>query len=248
MQVDETRIQCLREPGRKPTTMSWAWLFCSCAQDVPIYLFNYNPSRGHEVPDAFADPGWSGTIVADGHSANSKLLEKRGGIGRVSCLGHISRKFKDALKGSEDAGPAAVKATAAAAVVRMINRIFRADNAFDGMEPAGRAEAREREPRPLLDELVEWCGATDPSVVPGTLLDKALTYARNQLPYLHNALSEGRAPLENNRAEQAIRPFAVGRHAWLFSDTPKGAETSCGIYSIVCTARANGLAPMRYLE
>lgn len=249
IQVDETRIQCLKEPGRKPTTMSWAWLFCSCASDVPVFLFKYDPSRGHGVPDAFIDPDWSGTIVADGHVAYSRLLEKRGGaIRRVSCLVHARRKFKEVLKGSENASPSAVESTAAMAAIRMMDRIFHVDNAFDGMGPIERAESRERELGPLLDELVEWCEGIAPTVMPGTLLDAAVTYSRNQLPYLYNALSEGKAPIENNRAESAIRPFAVGRKNWLFSDTQQGAEASCGIYSIACTARANGLMPMRYLE
>lgn len=249
IQMDETRIQCLKEPGRKPTAMSWAWVFCSCASDVPVYLFKYDPSRGHGVPDAFIDPHWSGTIVTDGYSAYSKLLEKRGGdIRRVSCLVHARRKFKDVLKGADKAAPSAVDSTAAATAVRMMDEIFHVDNAFDEMKPEERSEARERELRPLLDKLVKWCDDTAPEAVPGTLLDEALTYARNQLPFLYNAIGEGRAPIENNRAESAIRPFAVGRRNWLFSDTQQGAEASCGIYSIVCTARANGLMPMRYLE
>ncbi|MBQ9001253.1 MAG: transposase, partial [Eggerthellaceae bacterium] len=77
-------------PGRKPTDMSWAWLFCTPASSgVPIYLFKYDPSRGNGVPHAFLPKGWRGTIVTDGHSAYSALMDRRpGDITRVSCLVH----------------------------------------------------------------------------------------------------------------------------------------------------------------
>ena len=224
--------------------MSWAWLFCTPASfDVPIYLFKYDPSRGNGVPHEFLPEGWRGTIVTDGHSAYSALVERRAGdIARVSCLVHIRRKFMDVLSGKEAGG------TASEAAIARINEMFHVDNGFDGMEPDERAAARMRELKPLMDSFSEWLEGLAPTVMEGTLLDKAVIYARNQFPYLYNALPDGRLPIENNRAEQAIRPFALGRRAWLFSDTPEGAEASCGVYSIVTTARANGLMPMRYLE
>ena len=244
LHIDETRIQVLKEPGRKPTDMSWAWLFCTPASfGVPIYLFKYDPSRGNGVPHAFLPEGWRGTIVTDGHSAYSALMDRRpGDITRVSCLVHIRRKFMDVLNGKEAGG------TASEAAVAKINEMFHVDNGFDGMAPEERAAARMRELKPLMDSFSEWLEGLAPTVMEGTLLDKAVTYARNQFPYLRNALSDGRLPIENNRAEQAIRPLALGRRAWLFSDTQAGAEASCGIYSVVTTARANGLMPMRYLE
>ena len=92
LHIDETRIQVLKEPGRKPTDMSWAWLFCTPASsDVPIYLFKYDPSRGNGVPHEFLPEGWRGTIVTDGHSAYSALMDRRpGDVTRVSCLVHYA--------------------------------------------------------------------------------------------------------------------------------------------------------------
>ena len=130
----------------------------------------------------------------------------------------------------------------------MIDRMFMVDNGFDGLPADERKAAREEELRPLMDEFSTWLAGIAPQVEEGTLLHKAVVYAQNQFPYLYNALADGDLPIENNRAEQAIRPFACGRRAWLFSDTQAGAEASCGIYSIVTTARGNGLMPMRYLE
>ena len=246
LHIDETRIQVLKEPGRKPESMSWAWVFCTAGRDgPPIYIFKYDPSRGHEVPDAFLPEGWEGTIVTDGHRAYNALMDKRkGSIVRVSCLVHILRKFKDVLKGVRKP----VRDSAAERAIAMIDLMFAVDNEFEELPADERREKREERLRPLMDEFSEWLAGIAPQVEEGTLLHKAVVYAQNQFPYLYNALSDGDLPIENNRAEQAIRPFALGRRSWLFSDTQAGAEASCGIYSIATTARANGLMPMRYLE
>lgn len=246
LHIDETRIQVLKEPGRKPESMSWAWVFCTADRDgPPICIFKYDPGRGHEVPNAFLPRGWRGTIITDGHKAYKTLMDKRpGSIARVSCLVHILRKFKDVLKGVKKP----VRDSAAEHAIAMIDRMFMVDNDFDGLPAGERKAAREEKLRPLMDEFSTWLAGIAPQVEEGTLLHKAVVYAQNQFPYLYNALSDGDLPIENNRAEQAIRPFACGRRAWLFSDTQAGAEASCGIYSIVTTARANGLMPMRYLE
>ena len=246
LHIDESRVQVLKEPGRRPESMSWAWVFCTAGRDgPPIYIFNYNPSRGHEVPHAFLPKGWKGTIITDGHTAYGTLMDKRpGDIVRVSCLVHILRKFKDVLKGAKKP----VRNSAAEKAIVMIDRMFAVDNGFDGLPADERKKMREAELRPLMDEFSKWIAEIAPQVEEGTLLHKAVVYAQNQFPYLYNALSDGDLPIENNRAEQAIRPFALGRRAWLFSDTQAGARASCGIYSIVTTARGSGLAPMRYLE
>lgn len=246
LHIDETRVQVLKEPGRKPQSMSWAWVFCTAGRDgPPIYIFKYDPGRGHEVPDAFLPKGWRGTIITDGHKAYKALMDKRpGAIARVSCLVHVLRKFKDVLKGAKKP----VRNSAAERAIAMIDRMFMVDNGFDELPADERREMREAKLRPLMDEFSKWIAEIAPQVEEGTLLHKAVVYAQNQFPYLYNALADGDLPIENNRAEQAIRPFALGRRAWLFSDTQAGAEASCGIYSIVTTARGNGLMPMRYLE
>lgn len=98
--------------------------------------------------------------------------------------------------------------------------------------------------RPVLDAF--WCWLEKLNVLKGSALFKAITYAKNQKPYLENYLLDGRCALSNNAAENAIRPFTVGRKNWLFSDTPKGASASAAVYSIVETAKANGLNVFTY--
>ena len=100
--------------------------------------------------------------------------------------------------------------------------------------------------KPVLEAF--WCWLDSLNALKGSALGKAVTYAKNQKPYMENYLLDGRCSLSNNAAENAIRPFTVGRKNWLFADTPKGASASAAIYSLVETAKANGLNVYAYLQ
>lgn len=100
--------------------------------------------------------------------------------------------------------------------------------------------------KPVLE--VFWCWLDSLNTLKGSALGKAVTYAKNQKPYMENYLLDGRCSLSNNAAENAIRPSTVGRKNWLFADTPKGASASAIVYSLVETAKANGLNVNKYLE
>ena len=100
--------------------------------------------------------------------------------------------------------------------------------------------------KPVLEAF--WCWLDSINALKGSALGKAVTYAKNQNPYMENYLLDGRCSLSNNAAENAIRPFTVGRKNWLFADTPNGASASAAIYSLVETAKANGLNVYAYLQ
>ncbi len=111
--------------------------------------------------------------------------------------------------------------------------------------PEERYLMRNEKERKILDEFWNWLDAVN--ALNGSALGKAVTYARNQRPYLENYLKDGRLEISNNPAENAIRPFTVGRKNWLFSDTPKGADASAAVYSLIETAKANNLNVRMYL-
>ena len=100
--------------------------------------------------------------------------------------------------------------------------------------------------KPILEAF--WCWLESLNVLKGSALGKAVTYAMNQRPFMENYLLDGRCALSNNAAENAIRPFTVGRKNWLFADTPKGASASAAVYSLIETAKANGLNVFAYLQ
>jgi hypothetical protein len=98
----------------------------------------------------------------------------------------------------------------------------------------------------VLEAFWSWLDTLTP--LSGSNLAKAVIYAKNQKPYMENYLLDGRCSISNNAAENGIRPFVVGRKNWLFSDTPKGADASARVYSLIETAKANGLDPKKYLN
>ena len=100
----------------------------------------------------------------------------------------------------------------------------------------------------MVSAYFAWIRELEPSILPKSLLGKAFTYARNQEANLRNYLKDGRLEISNNRAERSIKPFVIGRKNWLFANTPAGATSSAIIYSIVETAKENGLNPYPYLE
>lgn len=243
LHIDETTVLVLKEPKRKKSSKSYMWLFASAECDVPLYLFEYRPSRARSVITDFLGD-WQGAIIADGYGAYDNLGDR---ICRTSCLVHIRRPFSGIVKSVGKDKLEEVPNVVSLEALYRIEEIFHIDNTFNDMDAATRKAARIEKLKPEMDAFYEWCIQKQDEAVPSMALHKALSYAINQWPKLENALTDGRLPLENNRAERAIRPFAVGRRNWLFSDTPRGAEASAGIYSIITTAKGNGLKPREYL-
>ncbi|MGG2622850.1 IS66 family transposase [Pseudomonas aeruginosa] len=115
-------------------------------------------------------------------------------------------------------------------------------------DDSGRLAARQQRSRPIIDQLKTWLDKTQPQVAGQTALGKAVNYLASNWSRLVRYLEGGHLPIDNNRAENAIRPFVIGRKNWLFSDTPKGARASAQIYSLIETAKANGQEPYAWLR
>ena len=245
LNADETTVQVLREPGREAKRKSYMWLFRTGPHEVPICVYEYRPTRSGSVPREFLS-GWSGYLTTDGYDPYFSMGLP--GVTNTACLVHVRRKFAEIVRVA--GGDAACEGADSVALEarRRIDRIFRVDSRFDGMEPDRRRKARERELRPLMESFRAWAEAAVGGAMPGLALHRALSYALRYWPYVMNVLEDGRLGLDNNIAERAIKPFVIGRKNWLFSDTPRGAEASAAIYSIVVTARLNGLNQRAYLE
>lgn len=236
---DETRVQVLEGPDRKPTSTSCMWLFASATCEVPIYIFEYHPAGERAVARDFLR-GWSGAVITDGCAAYDGLGTD---ITRVSCLVHIRRKCADILKGTGKGTPEATPGTASAEALGKIDGIIHMDNSFDELSAIGRKRERLLKLEPKMDAFLARCLKKRGEAMPKMALHKALNYAIEQWPGLGNALTDGRLPLDNSRAENSIRPFAIGRRNWLFSDTRDGAHASAAAYSIITTAKGSGLKP-----
>ena len=244
--ADETPVQVLREPGREAQSKSYCWVFCSSAWDHPAYDYVYNETRAGKVAEDYLS-GWSGSLVTDGYGPYFSI----GGVTNIACLAHIRRPFALLVKSAGgDAGAAASTGDLRLALDgrNLVDRIFAAEDAIGEVSPEERARLRAGDVARAMAQFESWCHAMLPHSTPGLKLEDALEYAIKYVPYTRNAVREGRAELTNNRAERAVKPFVIGRKNWLFSNTPRGAEASCGIYSVVTTARECGLSPIGYVE
>jgi len=247
-QCDETPFQVLKEPGKAATSLSYLWAQRSLARDAPVVLFDYDPSRSGRVPERLFE-GFEGVLQSDGYEGYT-AVGQRPGIVHVGCWAHARRKFDEALKGLHGAGRKATsrKESVALQGLGWIQKLYAIERTAKDRAPEERHHIRQERSRPVLAALRRWLDDALPRVAPQTLTGKALTYLDHQWPKLVRIFDDGRIPLDTNLVENAIRPFVVGRKNWLFADTARGAHASANLYSVIETAKANGLEPYAYLR
>ena len=240
---DETRLQVLKS-DKAPTADHWMWVRAAGPPGRRILLFDYDPSRGGAVPLRLLQ-GFSGILLTDGYEAyaNSAAQLK---LVHAGCLAHARRRFEDARKASVNSADS--HARVALDFIRELYLIERALWDKDKpCTPADRLRVRAERSAPVVERFHAWLEALAPQVLPRSLLGQAVHYTLGQWPKLTVFLKHGEVPLDNNRCENAIRPFVIGRKGWLFSDTIPGALASANLYSLVETAKANGIEPHAYL-
>ena len=241
LHADETTLQVLKEPGRSSTSKSYMWLYrtSGCAKQS-IVLYEYQPTRKAEHAETFLK-GFSGWLHADGYQGYHKLPEN---IRVVGCWAHARRKFDEALQTL----PKEMQRDAPAVIGECYcPRLFKLEQAFAELTPEERYEKRLEQEKPVLDALLSWANEMQANTAPKSALGRAIHYLLEQWPYLTRYLEDGRLELSNNRAERSIKPFVMGRKNWLFANTLGGAQASAVIYSLIETAKENGLDPYRYL-
>jgi transposase len=247
LQMDETTVQVLKEDGRDADAKSYMWVRRSNEPGKPVVLFNYMPSRGGAVPFRILD-GYKGYLQTDGYAGYDKT-GARDGVVHVGCLAHARRKFFDAVKAQHKVGGDGEKGLAPQALL-LIRKLYAIEKAAREakMSAAQRHALRQSQARPIWAELRTWLDANLHAAPPQSLTGKAINYLASEWPRLIRCLDDGRIEVDNNLVENAIRPFVMGRKAWLFSDTPRGADASAKLYSIIETAKACGLEPYAYLK
>jgi transposase len=247
LQMDETGVQVLKEAGRAADAKSYMWVRRSNEPGKPIVLFDYMPSRSGAVPLRILDD-YKGYLQTDGYAGYDKT-GARDGIVHVGCLAHARRKFFDAVKAQHKVGADGVKGLAPQALV-MIRKLYAIEKAAREakLTPEKRHALRREQARPIWNELRAWLDCNLGAAPPQSLTGKAINYLASEWPRLIRCLDDGRIEVDNNLCENAIRPFVMGRKAWLFADTPRGADASAKLYSLIETAKACGLDPTTYLR
>ena len=234
---DETVFQVLHETDRKATTDSRMWVYCNGKMnDRSIIIFEYQQTRGGVHPAKFLK-GFTGFLICDGYDAYNAVI----GAKRCGCWTHTRRHFAEVIPKDKSAYSTSVAAKA----VEFCNKIYHEEKLLADLTATERYEQRLVKVKPLLDAFFAWL--EEQNVSGKGKLAKAVRYALNEKKYLYTFLEDGNVPIDNNRAENAIRPFAVGRKNWLFNNTERGAKCSAILYSIISTAQANGLDSEKYL-
>jgi transposase len=242
LQIDETRIQVLKEDGRRAESQSFMWVRRGGPASRPAVLFDYDPSRGQCVARRLID-GFEGYLQSDGYEVYAAVA-RGAAIVSLGCWAHARRKFVDAIK----ALGKTAKAGQAHKGLALIQPLYLIEREIKDLDPEQRKEERQKRAAPQLAEIRAWIDTALPQVPPKSATGQALGYLHSQWPRLIRYLDDGRLDIDNNACERAIRPFTLGRKNWLFSATPKGANASANLYSLIETAKANGIEPYRYLK
>lgn len=239
LHADESVLQVLHEPGKTAQSHSYMWLYRTGGDaTMPIVLYDYQPDRKAKRPLDFLQ-GFSGYLHTDGYAGYHSLPDN---ITVVGCWAHARRKFDEALKAvpeKDRAGSGSHRAK------RYCDRLFDIERQLAQCTAAERIQKRQELAKPVLDEFLSYLQSA--KAAPKSGFGRAVHYTIEQWKYLERYLLDGRLEISNNRAERSIKPFVIGRKNFLFANTPRGAKASAIIYSLVETAKENGLNPYSYL-
>ena len=245
LQIDEARIQVLKEDGKTAQSEKWMWVTRGGPPGQPCVLFEYDPSRAGLIPERLLH-GFSGTLQADGY-AGYNLVCKNENLTRIGCWDHVRRKFVEAEKAADKTGAKKVKTSKADVGISKMRKLYLIEKKIKHLEPAEKQRLRQELSIPVLNDFKQWLDKNVTKVVKKSLTRTAIEYALNQWSTLTGYCDDGHLNISNVLAENAIRPFAIGRKAWLFADTTRGANASATCYSLIETAKANNLEPYAYI-
>ena len=242
IQMDETPVQVLKEAGRRAQSKSYLWVQRGGPPDGRVILYDYDASRSGAVPQRLLGE-YSGYLQTDGYEGYNAVAAANG-LRQLGCLAHARRRFDEAVKaqGKPQRGGKAWRG------LSLIQKLYRVEKQTRRMTPDERYAYRLEHATPIFEGMRSWLDAALTQVPPKGAIGKALSYLDEQWDKLTRYLEDGRLEIDNNLCENAIRPFVTGRKNWLFSDSVAGVKSSANIYSLIETAKANGLEPYAYLR
>ncbi len=243
IQADETTLQVLNEKNKTAKSKSYIWLKASTDKH-PIVLMHYSANRS-AITAEFLFNGFTGYLQTDGYPGYNSVANKEG-VTQLGCWAHARRRFADILKsGVSDT----VSKKYAGELVDMVAKLYKIEKEIKDSPPDKKKEVREKESVPIIKEIEVWCDKhfLHAHAIGGSIA-RAFTYLKNQFPKLSIYIEDGRLNIDNNKAENHVRPIAIGRKNWLFATSTKGATALCNWYSIIETAKANGLDAYAYLN
>jgi len=239
---DETRVQVLGESGRKNQSQSWMWIRSTPQDEQKIILYEYDPRRTKDVAKRLlAD--YEGALQVDGY-ASYDCLEKNKNLIRLGCNMHGRRKFHEAKTcGAKKGQGLAVQGLEFYKNLYDIDELARERE----LDFEARHNLRQELAVPIWEEFRAWAEKKQRGVPPKSKMGTAFGYFLREYEYLTGYLKNGKYEMDNGFVERAIKYFAMGRKAWLFAGSESGAEASELFYSLIITARLNGVNPYKAL-
>ncbi|MES0492066.1 MAG: IS66 family transposase [Leptospirales bacterium] len=238
--IDETTLQVLKEPGRPNTTKSYMWHMRASLDKNPVCYFEYTEGRSTKFLDDWLRD-YEGTILTDGWKSYDTLAASAS-LDHAGCWAHARRYFFKTSK--EDPLNKDV-----VHVLKLIQKLFRLEKAYDKFNKPNdlRLKNRRRFSAPVINQIDLFISEIESKYPPKSRMGESIKYTKNQWIKLILFLEKPEVKIHNNDVENGIRPFVIGRKNWLFSGCPAGARASSLFYSLIETAKANGLNPYDYL-
>jgi Transposase and inactivated derivatives len=241
--ADDTTVPVLAR-GECTTGRLWAYVRDDQpfgGEAAPAALFHYSPDRGGEHPEKHL-AAYSGLMQADAYSGFNGLYlagRKPGPIIEAACWAHGRRKFYELAE--------LRKAPVALEAVRRIDALFTIEREINGQSPNRRRAVRQERSKPLVDVLEKWLREERGKLSSKSPVAKAIDYSLKRWPAFTRFLDDGRICLSNNAAERAVRGIAVGRRNWTFAGSDTGGQRAAAIYTLIETAKLNGVDPRAWL-
>ncbi len=247
--MDETAVQVNKEDGKAPGSQSFMWIRRALAppddnnrHGKDITLYHYSRSRSSEVAAELLKD-YHGALMSDAYAGYNRVARAQQ-LTHAQCWAHARRKFVDAEKSL----PKGKKSPAITAILNEIAKLYAIEKQIKTLDAEQKQQQRTQLGAPILDKLHRSLLKKANEVLPKSALGEAVNYTLKCWSGLTQYLSNGHIPIDNNGAENGIRPFVIGRKNWMFCDTVNGAHASARLYSVIETAKANGLEPYQYLR
>lgn len=238
LHADETPVRML-DPGAGKTAKAYVWAYARGEHDaIPGVVYDFCVGRGAKYPMAFLD-GWSGTITCDDYKGYDAVFRVQGRT-EAGCLAHARRKFDELAKAN--ASEVAMQA------VQRIAGLYRIEKEAREMTAPDRLCLRQQRSQPLWTELHVWLQLERTRVADGSSIAAAIDYSLKRWQALGRFLLDGTVSIDNNHVENLMRPWAMGRKAWLFCGSELAGQRAAMVMSLVQSAKLNGHDPWAYLK